>query len=85
MMSLTMMGLTKDPLVRALFLVFLCVLTDSVGRFNCLGSGVFSPTGVESKCGIFLFAVFVPKGVKSKGVQLIEIFWRPNSLFSFQI
>ena len=47
-----------------------------VGSVSVLGSGIFAPTGVESKCNIFVFVVFVPIGVKYKGGQLIKLFWR---------
>ena len=40
---------------------------NSVGCVSGLGSGVFVTTGVDSKCDIFAFEVFVPIGVKSKG------------------
>ena len=33
----------------------------------------------------FLFEVFVPTRVESKGGQLLQLFWRSNSLFYFQI
>ena len=32
---------------------------DSVGRVSGLGSRVFVPTGVDSKCDVFAFFVFV--------------------------
>ena len=32
------------------FCAFLCVLMNSVARVSGFGSGVFSPTGVNSKC-----------------------------------
>ena len=57
----------------------------SVGRVSGLGSGFFVPTGVESKCDIFGFFVFVTIGVKYKGGQLIEMFWHSNLLLSLQI
>ena len=79
-----MVGLTLDPLVHTIFAGFLCVLTNCVVSVSCLGFVFFVPTGVESKCDIFSFLVFVPIGVESKGDRLIEIFWRSNSLFSFQ-
>ena len=50
-----MMVLTQGPLVRAFPLRF----DDSVGRVSGLGSGVFSPTGVDSKCDVFLFVALV--------------------------
>ena len=37
-----------------------------------MGSGVFVPTGVKSKCDIFEFVVFVPIGVESKGGRFIK-------------
>ena len=49
------------------------------GRLSGLGSGVFVPIGVESKCGIVTFVVFIPIGVESKGSRLVETFWRSNS------
>ena len=58
---------------------------DSIGSVSVLGSGVFEPTGVESKGDIFAFDVFVPTGVKSKCGRLIKICLRSNSQFSFQI
>ena len=84
-MSLMNLGLTLDPLVRTIFTLFSLRFDNSIGRVSGLGSGVFIQTGVESKCDIFVFFVFVPMGVESKGGQLIEMFWRSNSLFSFQI
>ena len=51
---------------------------DSLGRVSGLGPGVFVPTVVESKCDIFAFVMFVPIGVESKGVQLIEMCLRLN-------
>ena len=44
-----MMVMTLDTLVSALFAIFICVLTNYVGSVSCLGSGIFLPTGVESK------------------------------------
>ena len=40
---------------------------DSVGSGSGLGSGVFVPTGFDSKYDIFAFDLFVPIGVRSKG------------------
>ena len=57
----------------------------SVGSVCVFGSDVFAPTAAESKGDILAFNVVVPTGVKSKGGQLIELFWRSNSLFYFQI
>ena len=42
------------------FTTFSLRFENSVGRVSGLGSGVFVPTGVESKCDIFAFVVFVP-------------------------
>ena len=67
------------------FCAFSLRFDDSVGSVCGLGFGVFVPTGVKSKCDIFAFVVFVPIGVEPKGGQLIEMFWRSNSLFSFQM
>ena len=39
----------------------------SVVRVSALGSGVFVPIGVKSKCEVVTFVVFVPIGVDSKG------------------
>ena len=50
-MSLTMMVLTQDPLVHTLLLIFLRFYC-SVGHVSGLGSGIFVPTGVDSKCEI---------------------------------
>ena len=83
MVRLTMMGLTPNPLVRTLFTVFICVLTNYIGSVCRLGSGVFVPTGIESKCEDFVFFVFIPIGVESKGGQLIKTIWRSNTLFYF--
>ena len=52
---------------------------------SVLGSDVFSPIGFVSKDGIFLSKTFVPKRVKSKGGQILALFWLSNYLFSFQI
>ena len=52
---------------------------DSIGCVSGVGFGIFSQTGVESNCDIVTFVLFVPIGVKSKGGQLIEMFWRSNS------
>ena len=57
---------------------------NSVGRVNGLGSEIFVLTGVEPKCDIFAFFVFVPIGFESKGGQLIGMFWRSNYLFYLQ-
>ena len=67
------------------FCAFSLRFDDSVGSVSCLGYGVFVPTGVKSKSDILAFCVFVPIGVDYKGGRLIEMFWRPNYLFSFQI
>ena len=45
---------------------------DSVGCVCGFCSEVFLPTGIESKCDVLGFLVFVPIGVESKGGQLIE-------------
>ena len=58
---------------------------DSVGSGSVLGSAVFAPTGFKSKGDIFASGMSVPIGVDYKGVQLIKMFWRSNSLFYFQI
>ena len=52
---------------------------ESVGGISGVGSGVFFLTGIESIGDVFPLVVFVPIGFESKGGQLIEIFWRPNS------
>ena len=79
-----MMVLTPDPLVHT-FPGFSLRFDGSVGSVRGLGSGVFISIGVDSKCDIFGFVVFVPIVVESKGGRLIEISWRSNYLFSFQI
>ena len=58
---------------------------ESVGRVCGVGSGIFFPIEVDSKCDVFTFVMFVPIGVESKGGQIIEMFWRSNSQFSLQI
>ena len=40
---------------------------NSVGFVSGLGSGIFGPAGVGSKCDIFGCDLFVPIGVESKG------------------
>ena len=40
---------------------YLC-FDNHVGYVSVLGSGILVPTGVKSKCGIFVFVVFVSKG-----------------------
>ena len=67
------------------FCAFYLHFDDSVGSFSVLGFGIFAPTGIESKGNTFVFGVFILTGVDSKSCRLIEIFWRSNSLFSFQI
>ena len=47
---------------------------EFVSRVHGVSSGVFVLTGIESIGDVFLLVVFVPKGVESKGGQLIEIF-----------
>ena len=66
-------------------MLFFVEFDDSVGHVSGLGYRVFVPIGVESKCDVFLFVFFVLIGVNSKGGQLIETFFHPNSLFSLQI
>ena len=50
-----------------------------VGRVSGVGSDVFVPTGIESISDVVPLVMFVPRGVESKGDQLIESFWRPKS------
>ena len=59
----TMVVLTPGPIVRALFR---CILTIPVVML-VVGYGIFIPTGIDSKCDVFSFVLFVPIGVKSKG------------------
>ena len=47
---------------------------ESVGCVSGMGSGIFFQIGIESIGEVVLLVVFVPKGVESKGGQLIEIF-----------
>ena len=54
---------------------------DFVGCVSGVGSGFFVPIGINSIGDVVPLVVFVPKGVKSKGSQLIEIFRRLKSLF----
>ena len=56
-----------------------CLFDDSVDCVIGLGSGIFVPIGVRSKCDVVTFVVFVPIVVESKGGQLIEMIWRSNS------
>ena len=65
---------------------------DSVGHVDnsivCvrgMRSGVFVPIVIKSIGDVIMLVVFVPIGVDSKSSRLIEIFWRPKSLFSLQI
>ena len=74
MMSLKIMGLTPNPLILTIFYAFSLHLGYSIGGVSSLGSGVFVPTGVESKCDIFAFVMFTPIEVDSKGDGLIETF-----------
>ena len=64
MASLTMMGITPGPLVRALFLFCfeesVCRVDNSVGRVYCVGSGFFVPTGIRSIGDVVPLVVFVP-------------------------
>ena len=46
---------------------------DSVVSIRGLGSGVFVPTVVESKCGIFKFYMFELIRDKSKVVRLVKM------------
>ena len=50
-----------------------------VGCVSDMGSIVFVPIGFDSNCDVVTFFVFIPIEVKSKGGQLIVIFWRPKS------
>ena len=49
------------------FCAFYLHFDNSVGSVCGLGSSIFVPTGVESRCDIFVFVVFVLIVVKSKG------------------
>ena len=55
-----------SPITYSFPALFLC-FDDSVVHVSGLGSGVFLPTGVDLKCDIFAFVMFVPIGVESKG------------------
>ena len=59
--------------------VYIGFVGNSIGCVCGVGSGVIVPTGIESIADVVLLVMFVPKGVESKGSQLIEIFWRPKS------
>ena len=50
-----------------------------VGSAGDVGFGDFPPTGSKSLGNVVLLFVFVPRGVSSKGGQLIASFWRPKS------
>ena len=45
---------------------------DPVGRVSGLGSGVFVPTGLDSKYDVFTFFLFVSIVFDSKGGRLIK-------------
>ena len=49
-----------------------------VGHVGHIVSGVFVLTGIKSIGDVVMLVVFVPRGVKSKGGRLIELFWRPK-------
>ena len=67
------------------FRAFSLHVDKSVGSVSVLGSENFAPTGVKSKVDIFASDIFVPTGVEYKGGRLLDMFWRSNSLLSFQI
>ena len=46
-----------------------------IGGVSGVGSGDFVLTRIESIGNVVLLFVFIPRGVKSKGQRLIEIFW----------
>ena len=69
------MVLTLGPLVRAFFPF---VLTNMLDVLVAWSLECFS-NKVKSKCDVVTFVMFMPIEVKSKGCQLIEIFWRSNS------
>ena len=48
---------------------------ESIGCVSGVGSDTFVPKGIKSIVGAVPLVVFVPKGIYSKGGQLIEIFW----------
>ena len=52
---------------------------DSFGRVCGVGSGFFVLMGIKSIGDVVPLVVYVPIGVESKGVRLIEIFWRLKS------
>ena len=52
---------------------------DSIGCVCGVRSRVFDPTVIYSIGDVVMLVVLVPIGVKSKGGQLIEMFWRPKS------
>ena len=58
---------------------------ESGSRVSGVGSGVFVLTGIKSIIDVVPLVVFVPKGVDSKLGRLIEIIWRPKSLFSLLV
>ena len=67
MMILMNDGYDSGSSSKYYFTSFYLRFEDYVGRVSGLVSGVFVPTGVDSKCDIFAFVVFVPLGVESKG------------------
>ena len=56
----------------------------SIGSVHGVGSGVFF-TRIDSISDVVPLIMFVPKGVKSKGGRLIEIFCRSRYLFSLLV
>ena len=56
----------------------------SVVCFSGLGSGVFVATGVQSKCDIFAFVVFVTIGVESRVVDSSKCFVTQTPCYLYQ-
>ena len=49
------------------------IADESVGSVSGVGFGNFVPTGIESLGEVFQLVLFVPRGVKSKGDQLLGV------------
>ena len=68
------MGLNPGLLVCALFPFAMKI---PLGVFVAWVFAFFS-IAIKSNCDVIPLVVFIPRGVESKGAQLIEIFWCPK-------
>ena len=77
------MGLTLDPIVRTLFLIFICVLTIYLVVLMIWGLAFLYQQELSPNV-IFAFDVFVPIGVDYKGGLAIKyLIFFPNMEPSF--